>query len=146
MNPRSLPMINAIGCLVLAAVVFTQWTKESREQRVTAQLRAELAAANLLAETETHRATSLEDDITILKHSLESTQRAAIEATTALEEKESRVANSSEELAAAKDQIAKWEAAIAERDAKIRSLDADLISTRSRLDEAIVKLKQAGAR
>ncbi len=139
-------MINAIGCLVLAAVVFTQWAKEGRADRAATQLRAELAGVKQHAETETRRATELEDDITILKQSLESTQRATIEATNALEAKEAHAAEFTNELAAAKDQIGKWEAAIAERDAKIRSLDADLISTRRRLDEAIVKLKQAGAR
>lgn len=139
-------MINAIGCLVLAAVVFTQWSKERRADLTMEQLRFELATVRQNEAAETQRAIGLQNDVAVLKQSLEATQRAAIEATNALEEKETHAANFSEALNVAKEQIAKWEAAIAERDAKIRSLDADLISTRRRLDEAIVKLKQAGAR
>ena len=139
-------MINAVGCLVLAAIVFTQWAKEARADRAAVQVQSELQATRDFAEKETQRATGLENDITILKQSLESTQRTAIDAAKALQDHQSQAADSDVELAAVKDQIVKWQAAIAERDAKIRGLDAELISTRRRLDEAIVKLKQAGAR
>ncbi|MBC8127052.1 MAG: hypothetical protein H8M99_07900 [Gloeobacteraceae cyanobacterium ES-bin-144] len=132
MNPRSLPMLNAIGCLVLAAVVFTQWAKEIRTEAAMTKLLADIAATNNQLESEIKRATNLERDIAVLKQSLEATQRAAIK--TVENEKNNRA------------NIDNWKNSIAERDEKIRSLNADLTSTRRRLDEAIVKLKQAAAR
>ncbi len=137
-------MLNAIGCLVLAAVVFTQWGKESRVEARMSKLRVEAAVSRNLAESETKRAANLERDIAVLKQSLEATQRAALEATDSLGRRDDAATRN--ELAAAREQVEKWKASIAERDARIRKMESDLTATRRRLDEAIVKLKQAGVR
>lgn len=137
-------MLNAIGCLVLAAVVFTQWGKESRVDAAMSKLRAEAAVSRNLIESETKRAANLERDIAVLKQSLEATQRAALKASDALGQRDETGIRA--ELAAARGQVEKWQASLAERDARIREMETNLTATRRRLDEAIVKLKQAGVR
>ena len=137
-------MLNALGCLVLAAVVFTQWGKETRVDAAISKLRVEAAVSRNLAESEAKRAANLERDIAVLKQSLEATQRAALEATDSLGQRDETGIRA--ELAAAHEQVEKWKTSIAERDAHIRKMESDLTATRRRLDEAIVKLKQAGAR
>lgn len=137
-------MLNAIGCLVLAAVVFTQWAKESRVGNEMSRLRVEVAVSQNLAETEARRAANLERDIAVLKRSLEATQFAAIQATESLAHRDETGIRA--ELAAARGQVEKWKASIAERDARFRTLNADLTLTRQRLDEAIARLKAGGAR
>ena len=134
-------MLNAIGCLILAAVVFTQWAKESRTDDAMIQLRLEVADARHLAETETKRTSDLERDIAMLKQSFEATRLAAIAS-----QKSSGVSNMQDQLEESRRQIESWKTAIATRDARIRELESDLTATRRRLDEAIVRLKQAGAR
>lgn len=136
-------MLNAIGCLVLAAVVFAQWGKESQADAAMSRLRVEAAVSRNLAESETKRAATLERDIVVLKQSLEATQRAALEAADSLGSLDEAAIR--DELAAARQQVTNWKAAVAERDTHFRQLNADLTATRRRLDEAIVKLKQAGA-
>ena len=134
-------MLNAIGCLILAAVVFTQWAKESRTDDAMTQLRLEIADATHLAETETKRAADLERDIAVLKQSFEATRLAAVAG-----QKTTGVSNLQDQLDEARGQIESWKTSIAARDARIHELESDLTATRRRLDEAIVKLKQAGAR
>lgn len=137
-------MLNAIGCLVLAAVVFTQWGKETRVDAAISKLRVEAAGFQNLAESEAKRAAILGRDIVVLKQSLEATHRAALEATDALGQHDETGIRA--ELAAAREQVEKWKTSIAERDAHIRKMASDLTATRRRLDEAIARLKQAGAR
>ncbi len=137
-------MLNAIGSLVLAAVVFTQWGKESRVEATLSKLRVEAAVSRNLAESETKRAANLERDIVVLKQSLEATQRAALEAADSLGQRDDAAIRA--ELAAAREQVEKWKTSIADRDAQFRDLNADLVRTRRRLDEAIVNLKAAGVR
>ena len=137
-------MLNAIGCLVLAAVVFTQWGKETRVDAAMSKLRVDAAVSRSLAESETKRATNLERDIAVLKQSLEATQRAALDAADSPSQRDDSASRN--ELAAARGQVDKWKASIAERDAHIRKMESDLTATRRRLDEAIVRLKQAGVR
>ena len=50
------------------------------------------------------------------------------------------------ELAAAREQLAAWEQALAQRDERIQTLDAELVRARQRLEEAIARLREAGAR
>lgn len=134
-------MINAIGCLILAAVVFTQWGAESRTADAMAKLRVEIATARNLAETESRRATDLERDIAVLKQSFEATRLAA-----AAEQKRGSAAAMRSQLDAARVQVETWKGEMASRDSRIHELEGDLTTTRRRLDEAIVKLKQAAAR
>jgi chromosome segregation ATPase len=141
MNPRSLPMINALGCLVLAAVVFSQWSKESRADAATSRLRSELATAGAHAEADSKRIADLERDISVLKQSFEATRLAA-----AVAQKQSGLAATQSQLTAAREQVETWKSSLADRDSHIRELETELVATRRRLDEAVIALKQAGAR
>ena len=126
MNSRALPILNAIGCLVLTGVIVLQWQRERALDGSLAQLKSELAAAREFSASESKRAADLERDIAVLKESLEATQQSAAQA--------------------AAEQLTIWQTAVAGRDAKLRELDAALAATRQRLDAAIARLKEAGAR
>ena len=146
MSPRVLPILNAVGCLVLTGLVVAQWRKERRLDATLAGVRTELVAAKEQAATEGTRRTALERDIAVLKESIEATQRAAEAATRTASENDLAATQLHAELAATRDQVAAWEAAIKTRDERIRALDANLKETRKRLDEAIAQLKAADAR
>lgn len=138
MNFRSLPMLNAIGCLFLAVVVFLQWGKESTTQTELGRLRVEASAAHELAESESRRAANLERDIEVLKESFETTRR-----TMAIRQRSLDAANEGEK---ARTQIEIWKDAVTRRDERIKTLEGELLATRRRLDEAVVRLRQAGVR
>jgi multidrug resistance efflux pump len=133
-------MINAIGCLVLAAVVFTQWGKESRVDAEMTKLRVDLATAKSTADRQATRAANLERDIAVLQESFEATRLAA-----AAEQRANRAAVG-ESVDHAHQQVESWKLSLVGRDARIRDLEADLALARNRLDEAIVRLKQFEAR
>lgn len=146
MTPRTLVIINTIGCLLLTALVVVQWRGERELDDTVATLRTQLAAAaNQAAEDAKHRA-ALERDIAVLKETIEATQKAAESSTRALAEQEALAERLQTELTAATEQVAAWETALKARDARILSLAAEIDATRKRLDEAIAKLKEAGAR
>ncbi len=138
MNSRSLPMLNAIGCLVLAAVVFSQWAKETRADAEAGKLRVEIAMAKDFAASENKRALDLERDIAVLRESLEATYQMDA----------AKIAKSGlrESLADAHRQNESLKKSLADRDARIKQLEADLATTRRGLDEAVVRLRQAGGR
>lgn len=146
MNSRVLPILNAVGCLVLAGLVVVQWSKELALDQKLSRLGTELTTAKEQAATETKRAADLERDISVLKESIESSQQASEQATRKFAEKETQSASLEAEITVAREQVETWQSAIAARDAKLRSLNEDLSATRRRLDEAIAKLKEAGAR
>jgi chromosome segregation ATPase len=143
---RVLPILNAIGCLVLTGLVASQWLRERESDQALIATQRELSAAKEFSTSETKRASALERDIAVLKESIEATQKSAEEAATAAAAKTTEASALSAEITAAREQIKTWEAALAERDTKLRSLDAELTATRQRLDAAIAKLKAAGAR
>ena len=146
MNRRALPILNAIGCLALTGLVVAQWHNERQRDATIAGLGAELAAARELAAGEAKRRAAVERDIAVLKEAIEATQRSAESSARSLTEKEQAATQLQTELSTAREQVAAWETAIKARDERIRTLDANLAGTRKRLDEAIAKLKAAGAR
>ena len=95
---------------------------------------------------EAKRRAALERDITVLKESIEATQQAAEAAARSLAEKEQATTQLQTELSAAREQVTTWEGALKARDERIHALEENLAATRRRLDEAIAKLKAAGAR
>jgi septal ring factor EnvC (AmiA/AmiB activator) len=106
MTPRTLVIINTIGCLLLTALVVVQWRGERKLDDTVATLRTQLAAAaNQAAEDAKHRA-ALERDIAVLKESIEATQKAAESSTRALAEKEVLAERLQTELTAATEQVA----------------------------------------
>jgi predicted nucleic acid-binding Zn-ribbon protein len=50
------------------------------------------------------------------------------------------------EMTEARGQLEAWEKAVAQRDERIKTLDEELVRTRKRLEEAIARLREAGAR
>lgn len=150
MKSRVLPILNAIGCLILTGLVVTQWRQERDHLRDIQNLQSALAGSRENLTAETRRSAALERDIAALKESIEATQQAAEAAARGLAEQSSQAEVLQTELATTREQAAAkikaWEDAIAARDAKLQSLNADLTATRARLDEAIAKLKAAGAR
>ena len=145
MNPRALPLINAIGCLALTGLVIVQWRKERTLEGSLRNLKSELSATQDKADGESRRRTALERDIEVLKEAIAATQQSTERATRDLAEKDMQASRLLAELNAAREKITLWEAALNARDERIQSLDANLSATRKRLEEAIAKLKAAGA-
>ncbi len=146
MKSRVLPILNAVGCLALSGLIATQWRKERADLADISLLRSELTSTrDRLAEGATHAA-ALAQDIAALKETLGIARKSNEEATRILAGKNTQTENLQTELSAAREQVKSWEAAIAARDAKLRDLNAELTATRARLNEAIAKLKAAGAR
>ncbi len=146
MTPRTLPIVNAIGCLALTGLVVAQWRKERSMRDELVETKAKLSLSLQQTDEETKRRTALERDIAVLKETIESAQKAAETSTKDIVEKDRTVTQLQAELTAAREQVAMWEAAIKTRDEQIRTLDGKLAATRKRLEEAIEKLKAAGAR
>lgn len=146
MIPRALPILNALGCLVLTGLVVAQWMKERSIHDDLTVVTRQLAAARDETTRESQRRAVLERDIAVLKEAIESTQKAAESTTRELSEKSTLAVGLQTELTAAREQVTQWENALKARDERIQSLTSDLAVTRRKLDEAIAKLKAAGAK
>ncbi|MEX1115899.1 MAG: hypothetical protein WEB53_11665 [Akkermansiaceae bacterium] len=150
MKSRVLPILNAIGCLILTGLVVSQWRLEREHLGDIKNLQSELAGSREDLIAGIQRSATLERDIAALKESIEATQQAAEAAAHSLAEQSSQAEDLQTELATTREQAATqikaWEDAIAARDAKLEELNAALTATRARLDEAVTKLKAAGAR
>lgn len=146
MTPRTLPIVNAIGCLALTGLVVVQWRKERSMHDELADTKAKLSLSLQQTEEEVKHRKALERDIAVLKETIESAQKAAEASTKDIVEKDRTVTQLQAELTAAREQVTVWEAAMKSRDEQIRTLDGNLAATRKRLEEAIEKLKAAGAR
>jgi chromosome segregation ATPase len=143
---RVLTLLNAIGCVVLTALVAFQWSKERVSHRSIQDLKSVLAESQFQHAEEVRKTAALVRDISVLKEAIASTQAVAEAAAKDTATHSTQVAQLRTELTTARDQAKLWETSIAERDAKLTELNLELISSRRRLDEAIVKLKAAGAR
>ncbi len=144
---RFLPLLNLAGCLVVAAVLYGQWSKERRLDREIESLQTRLETSRAETAAGILRVQALEGDAAQLKNSIESAAatRESREAATAaaLAEQNSQMTALA---TAAGEQTKIWEEAIAARDAKIGELNTALTATRARLDDAVKNLKAAGAR
>ena len=148
---RFLPIVNLVGCLVITGIILAQWLKERGLDDSITRLNQQLVATRDELGSEKTRATALENDVTQLKESIESTLKARQETEAALAktiaERDTQAAASvATANEANQEQVKVWEKALAERDEKIRDLGTSLKAARERLDEAISKLKAAGAR
>lgn len=146
MSSRALPIINALGCLLLTVVVLVQWRKERAIDGDRLALKSELATWKQQAAEELQKRQALERDIVVLKESIASTQLAAESSAKTIAEKAELNNQLQTDLSAAREQVSSWETAIKERDERILKLDEELAATRKRLDEAIARLKEAAAR
>ena len=160
MNPKVLPIINAIGCVVLVGFILIQWfggqvlSKELHDAK-----EREIHEKNARFEVE-KQVKTLQSDIEGLKNSVDSLRQAAEAAEKEVAFKNEEIAKFAGGLEEAKAKIVTWEqavkerdealqkrdAALAERDSKLKEVNGQLIATRKRLDEAVAELKQAGAR
>lgn len=144
---RFLPILNLVGCALVTSVIVAQWFKErGLDVRIETLGKQLHVARDQKAESE-KRVTALESDVVQLKEAIEASTEARQEAEVAA----SRIAAEHNEkmrqfATAGEDQVKTWETAVAERDDKIRALNTSLVFTRERLNEAIARLKEAGAR
>ena len=144
---RFLPFLNLAGCLLITGIILAQWIKERGLDARIEILNKQLVATREQYDLENKRAATLEHDITQLKESIESTVKARRETEDAMTKLVAERDAQTTALATASQEQAKvWEKAIADRDEKIRTLNAGLTATRERLDEAVARLKAAGAR
>jgi predicted nuclease with TOPRIM domain len=146
MKARVLPVLNAVGCIALTVLVVVQWRSEHQSRLLHQSLRKQVSAGEARAAEDARHRAALERDIALLKESLEATQHAAEKAGRQLEEKEQVNEALHSELTATRQQLEAWEKAVAQRDERIQTLDAEVIRTRKRLEEAIARLRDAGAR
>jgi chromosome segregation ATPase len=146
MNARTITWINAIGCLVLVALVVVQWRGEYVSGRELANLKTSLAEANTKAAAETARCVALERDLQVLKEAAEQSGKAVESGKSVAMTKDTRIVELEAALKQAGGDVDKWQAAIAQRDDRIRKLEDEVAEARRRLNEAVAKLKAAGAR
>lgn len=146
MNARTLTWINAIGCMVLVALIVIQWRGEYLSGRDLTGLRTSLAEANAKLAEETARCVALDRDLQVLKQAAEQSGKAVESGKSAAMTKDARIAELDAALKQAAGDVGKWQAAIAQRDDRIHKLESDLAEARRRLNEAVAKLKAAGAR
>lgn len=141
MKVRVLPMINAIGCALLAALVVAQWLKERSLHQLVVESHDQLVVTQHAATQERERKQALERDIAVLKEAVEASQKAGESTARALSEQSVQVAALQADLTAARNQVMAWEAAVKARDQRISDLTSTLEATRKRLDQAIARLK-----
>ncbi|MES2474789.1 MAG: hypothetical protein V4640_03340 [Verrucomicrobiota bacterium] len=147
MTSRILPILNLIGCILVTGVIVAQWRKEKDLGERVSSISKELSNSREQTAEAEKRALALEGDVAQLKESIEATAAARLLA----EEEAAKIATEhnqkmAEFTTAATEQVKTWQDAITARDEKIKELNATLSATRSRLDNAIAKLKEAGAR
>lgn len=147
---RFLPLLNLAGCLLITGIILAQWHQERGLDTRIKELNQQLVATREQHGAEKKRATVLENDIAQLKESIESTVLARKETEDAMAKLAAGCLAHAATVAATNqsnlEQMKIWENAIDDRDAKIRELNSSLTTTRERLNEAIAKLKDAGAR
>jgi len=143
---RYLPLINSIGCLLLCGMVIVQWNNERRLIASIGHLKSELNASLAQSSSESQRRKALDHDIMILKESLEITQQAYDSSTRSLKAAETKALELETKANKDQAQLEAWKTAIDSRDEKLRNLNSELVATRNRLDDAINKLKAAGAK
>ncbi len=146
-SSRLLPILNLVGCVLVTVVILAQWRKEHTLGERIKSISQELVASQDATAAALKRSSALEADVGQLKESIEATAASHL----AAEEEAMRVSTENQQkvneiITAAGEQTEIWKTAIAERDAKIKELNSSLSATRSRLNEAIAKLKEAGAR
>ncbi|RYD43448.1 MAG: hypothetical protein EOP85_10135 [Verrucomicrobiaceae bacterium] len=148
---RFLPIVNLIGCVLITGIIVFQWLKERGFNTEIESLNKQLVAAGDELSNEKARAMALENDVSQLKESVESTVKARKETEEAMArmtaEQNARIAEQTEKAQKViQEQVVVWEKAIADRDTRIRELNTTLGATRARLDAAIARLKEAAAR
>lgn len=153
MSTRLLPVFNAVGCLVLLVLIVIQWKSGQLIENQLRDSREETAQETKSRQEAEKRAAQLQSDVDGLKASIDSIReaaerdkQAASEAGKLAADKASQAEALTTGLGKAQEQARQWEEAVKSRDEKLTELNEALVATRKRLDEAIARLKQAGAR
>jgi predicted nucleic acid-binding Zn-ribbon protein len=148
-----LTVVNAVGCFVLLGIVVLQWRQNENQRQQFRDLQVRQQATEEERDDANKRVASLSRDLEDLKASLEATRKAAEDATSAGREHtdELSTAASSRDLAVAerdalRAKIVEWETAMKQRDENIARQNETISGLRKKLDEAIDRLKNAGAR
>jgi chromosome segregation ATPase len=143
---KVLPILNAVGCVVLIGFIFVQW-KDNQEltKKHRASLLAERKTQNEKVELE-KRIFHLQADVDTLKGSIESMKIEAEAAEKKIADNEVLVNQLHTGLSFNLAYFTAMDQAIDERNARISALNDTLAAARKRLDEAIAELKKAGAR
>jgi peptidoglycan hydrolase CwlO-like protein len=157
---RLLPLLNAVGCVVLAGFILVQWFDGKNVEKQLHEARSQtIVEKNARMEIE-QRAKLLQSDVEGLKASIVSIQASAEIAEKKLAEQSVQFDATVKGLEDAQGKVKEWEDAVKARDEaialrdtklkeatdKVVALNASLVSTRKRLDEAVAELKKAGAR
>jgi chromosome segregation ATPase len=153
MSIRLLPIFNAIGCAVLMVLIVIQWKSGQSLEDQLRQSREQTASEMKGREDAEKRAGQLQSDVEGLKAAIEAIREGSERDRKAAEDAGKFAADKAGEVGAltiglgkAQEQLKVWEEAVKSRDEKLKELNESLVATRQRLDEAIAKLKQAGAR
>jgi|694.fasta_scaffold152233_2 chromosome segregation ATPase len=146
MKARVLPVLNAVGCILLTVLVVVQWRSDHQSRLTQQNLLKQIAAGEARAAEDARHRAALERDIALLKESIEAAQQASENAASRLERSQQINEALQSEMTEARGQLEAWEKAVAQRDERIKTLDEELVRTRKRLEEAIARLREAGAR
>jgi len=153
MSFRLLPILNAVGCAVLMVLVVIQWKGGQSLEDQLRDSRAQTASEMKGREDAEKHAVQLQSDVDGLKASIDSMREGSVRDRKTAEDAGKFASDKAGEVGAltinlgkAEEQLKVWEEAVKSRDEKLKELNDDLVATRQRLDEAIAKLKQAGAR
>ena len=150
---RLLPIINAVGCVVLVAFILVQWIGGNVLNKKLHEVETKLiheSNARINAEFDKQK---LQQDIEGLKASIDSIRKDSEQNAKDLEARSAEVTALNANIVDAQTKVKEWEEAlkardeaITARDTKIKELNDNLVSTRKRLNEAVEQLKKAGAR
>jgi len=146
MTTRILMILNAIGCLLLTAVVVGQWVREHKLKAQLDQLQHEVGSMQLQVAEQIEKREGLERDVEMLKDSLGQAQKAIESKDALVAEREVVIGKLKQESESAQKQLEIWNRAVEDRDRRIQSLGADLLEARKRLDAAIGQLKSQRSR
>ena len=161
MKKHLFTIINAVGCLLLLGIVSLQWGQNELQRQAFRNLQKELRSTEETRDEALERAASLSADLADLKTALTAAQKSAEDSALAQKAQSDQLAALAAErdqLIARRDtqnqeladqvtaQVTEWQEAIKKRDATIKEQNALLDAQRLKLNEAITKLKQAGAR
>jgi chromosome segregation ATPase len=152
MKTSKIPLINAVGCAVLLAIVAVQWWQGENRRDAFLALSRQSNELSEQRDEAIRRAESFEADLQELKKSLMDTQVAADQASLAKKNYEGDLQRLQAErdalmqqVEAWKKQSTEWEKALKERDQALLERNEALVQMRKKLDEAIAQLKKAGA-
>lgn len=143
---KVVPILNAVGCLFLVAFIIAQWkTGQDLQNELRAARLAERNVRNEKIEIE-QQTFKLQADVDSLKAAVDSMRSEAEAAKKKTADDELLISQLGVGLNFSYVNFQALNQAVEERNSRIDQLNSSLVATRRRLDEAIEKLKQAGAR